>query len=258
MGAQVDVGMVERVREILEKAAEDKSIKALVLRVNTPGGTVTSSDMIYHEITEFKKKNKLKVYALVMDLAASGGYYIAQSADTIIAHPTSLIGSIGVIVVKVNLAGLMDKVGVSWEVVKSGDKKDFLSPFRPLTDEERKLFQETIDAYHARFLNTISRSRPVLRRDQLEILADGRVFTAEKAKEHKLIDRVGYLDEAREFIKEELGIKEFSLITYHRSGEYKTNIYSGPTGPQNINLFNMNLNLLPDTPEPHFMYLWMP
>jgi len=197
-GFPINKGMVETIREILMKAEEDDDIKALLLRINSPGGTVTSSDIIYHDIMAFKEKMKIKVYVSIVDLAASGGYYIAMSGDTIMAHPTSLTGSIGVIAVKVNVAGLMDKIGVDWEVVKSGDKKDFLSPLRPLTEEERKLFQQTIDSFHKRFVGTIVKNRPGLELEAVQTLADGRIYNSEQALEAKLIDKIGYLNDTLE------------------------------------------------------------
>ncbi|QPJ63250.1 MAG: signal peptide peptidase SppA [Candidatus Nitronauta litoralis] len=258
MGSQSDVGMVERVRETLQKATEEEDIQALVLKINTPGGTVTSSDIIYHELKRFKEDRKIPVYAWVVDLAASGGYYIAQAADKILAHPTSITGSIGVITVKVNLQGLMDKVGVDWEVIKSGEKKDFLSPFRAITAEERKLFQETIDHFYKRFVKIIAENRKNLTEDQVKSLADGQVFSSEKALNNNLIDQIAYRDEAIELIKKDLGVDKIKLVTYRRSGEYKSNLYSSISGQPVINLVNLNLNFLPENPGPHFFYLWMP
>lgn len=258
LGVEMDVGLVDRVRETLKKAEKDNDVKALILRINTPGGTVTSSDIIYHEIKTFKERKKIKVYAVVMDLAASGGYYVAQAADRIIVHPTSLTGSIGVIALKMNLSGLMDKVGVDFEVVKSGDHKDFLSPFRPLTKDERRIFQETIDNLHQRFVSTIEENRKQLNRDQIKKLADGRIYTSQQALDAKLIDQIAYMDEAEEFIKKDLGLDEMRLVIYHRAGQYKSNIYSSPPVPPSINFNFVNLNFIPETPGPNFMYLWMP
>ena len=163
VGFQSETGMVDRIREILKKAENDKKIKGILLRINSPGGTVTSSDIIYHEIKSFKERYNVKVYVSVVDVAESGGYYIAMAGDSIMAHPTSLVGSIGVLALKINLEGLMGKVGVEWEVVKSSEKKDFMSPFRPLTKEERTLFQETIDSYYNRFVDVV-----VLNRSRLD------------------------------------------------------------------------------------------
>ena len=258
LGAQTDIGMVDRVRETLKKAEKDNDVRALILRINTPGGTVTSSDIIYHEVKAFKERKKVKVYAVVMDLAASGGYYVAQAADRIIVHPTSLTGSIGVIAIKANLSGLMEKVGVDFEVVKSGDHKDFLSPFRSLTKDERLMFQETIDNLHQRFVSTIENNRKQLNRNEIQKLADGRIYTSQQALDAKLIDQIAYMDEAEEFIKKDLGLDEIRLVIYHRAGQYKSNIYSSPPVPPSVNFNFVNLNFIPETPGTNFMYLWMP
>ncbi len=257
LGVETQLGMVDRVREILKKAEQDDDIKALMLRINSPGGTVTASDIIYHEIKAFKQRKNIKVYAVVMDLAASGGYYIAQAADRIFVHPTSLTGSIGVIALKMNVKGLMDKIGVDFEVVKSGDHKDFLSPFRPLTEDERIVFQETIDSLHQRFISTIEKNRKQLSRDEINELADGRIYTSEQALKAKLVDQIAYLDEAEDFIQKDLGLDALRMVMYYRSGQYKSNIYSS-THPPSINFNWINLNFVPDTPELNFMYLWMP
>jgi protease-4 len=257
-GFPIKKGMVETVREVLMKAEKDDKIKALLLRINSPGGTVTSSDIIYHEIMSFKEKRKLKVYVSIVDLAASGGYYIAMAGDTLMAHPTSLTGSIGVIAVKANVSGLMEKIGVGWEVVKSGDKKDFLSPLRALTAEEKILFQNTIDNFHNRFVGTIVKNRPGLDLETVRKLADGRVYNSDQALDAKLIDAIGYLDDTLERMNKELGMKDPKVITYHRPGEYKSNLYSSLPNSPTINLLNIDLGLNLDRTSPHFMYLWMP
>ncbi len=257
-GHPIQVGMVEKVREILTKAEQDKRIKALLVRVNSPGGTVTSSDIIYHEIQAYKERTNTRVYVSILDMAASGGYYIAMAGDKIVGHPTSLTGSIGVIAFKVNLEGLLDKVGVDWEVVKSADKKDFLSPLRRLTVEERKLFQSTINSYHERFLEIIAENRPGLDLKAVRTLADGRVFTADKALEAQLIDSIGYMDQTLDTINVEMGLADPKVVTYHRPGEYKSNLYSSMPASPTINMINIDLGLNLETTSPHFMYLWMP
>lgn len=257
-GAERDTGMVDRVREALKKAEKDDDIKAVLLRINSPGGTVTSSDIIYNELRSFKRKRKIKVYAALMDLATSGGYYIAVAADHITAHPTSIIGSIGVIALKVNLQGLMQKIGVDWEVVKSGDKKDFLSPFRPFTEKERQLFQENIDSFHRRFVGVVAENRPGLTLAAVRLLADGRIFSAGQALDNRLIDDIGYLDDVLAQIKKDLHDTRIKVITYYRSGEYKSNVYSSVNGAPTINMVNIDLSSIALTNSPQFMYLWMP
>ena len=257
-GATTALGMVEEVREILSKAEKDQDIKALLIKMNSPGGTVTSSDIIFHELISYKKKHSIPVYIHIMDIAASCGYYIALAGDQIIAHPTSLIGSIGVIALKLNLKNLMDKVGVDWEVIKSGDKKDFMSPFRSLTDEERKLFQNTIDHFHARFVNIISENRTQLNLDQVRGLADGRVFTSKQAMNLNLIDKIGYISDTVKTIKLKLKTPDLKIITYHRQGDYKSNLYSISPQSPTFNMINVNLGLDKGKLSPHFLYLWMP
>ena len=208
-GSTVGLGMVEKIRSIVEKAEKDEEIKALLIKMNSPGGTVTASDIIFHLLKTYKENRKVRIYIQVMDLAASGGYYIALAGDEIIAHPTSLIGSIGVIALKVNLQELMTKVGVSWEIVKSGDKKDFMSPFRPLTKEERALFQETIDRYYDRFVDLVVLNRDGLNVKEVRALADGRVYNAHQALNNHLVDSIGYL---KELIEHPIHVIEYCIF----------------------------------------------
>lgn len=249
-----EVGDVARIKEELEKAAQDKHIKALILRVNSPGGTVTACDIIHQEIMRYKKKHNIFVTASLMDVAASGGYYIATAADRITAHPTTITGSIGVIVTKLNVKGLMDKIGVQEESIKSGDKKDILSPFRGSTHEERNLVQEIVDSLYQKFLDVIEQGRPAISRSELKTIADGRVFTAQQALNAKLIDEISYLDDAVEMIKKQAGLTEARLITYRRPSTYKNNIYSQAT----IQLLNIDGEGFNGYFPVQFMYLWNP
>lgn len=255
-GFQSKTGMVDRIREIFKKAERDGDIKAILLRINSPGGTVTSSDIIYHEIKSFKERHKIKVYVSVVDIAASGGYYVAMAGDTIMMHPTSLTGSIGVLAMKVNVQGLMGKVGVEWEIVKSAEKKDFMSPFRSLSAEERKLFQETIDRYYDRFVDIVTLNRPQLDREAVKVLADGRIFDAGQALESHLTDSIGYLQDTVELIRSDLGHFNLPVVTYSRPGDYKSNIYSSQDAPNQINLINLDMGLDLNQLSPQFMYLW--
>tara|TARA_B100000686_G_scaffold350332_1_gene446022 strand:- start:326 stop:1306 length:981 start_codon:yes stop_codon:yes gene_type:complete len=257
-GNTIHLGMVEQVRSVIEKAEKDKSIKALLVKINSPGGTVTASDIIFNLFKEYKERNKVKIYVQVMDLAASGGYYIAISGDEIIAHPTSLIGSIGVIALKVNLKDLMTKIGVDWEIVKSGDKKDFMSPFRPFTKEERELFQITIDKFHKRFVTNIVNNRKGLNLSQVKVLADGRIFDAQEAKKFNLIDHISYLNGTVKKIKTDLKNLDLKLITYHRNEKFQGNIYSKLENPNIFKMINPYLNLNPNSLSPYFLYIWAP
>ena len=252
--------MVARINEELKMATKDKYIKAIVLRINSPGGTVTASDLMYHEIKQFKGKTGIKVIACIMDLGASGGYYVAVSADKIMAHPTTVTGSIGVIMLNVSIEGLLQKIGVKDASIKTGEHKDMGSPLKTMTDEDRQIFQGVLDTLYGKFLSVIAENRKDLTREKLEKLADGRIYTAQQALDYKLIDQIGYLDEAVSLAKTEAGITKARVVMYHRPGAYKNNVYSklNTTGHGTINLLNIDLKAFVKTGTPSFMYLWTP
>ena len=219
--------MVSTVREALQKAEKDRSMAGVILRIDSPGGTVTASDIIHHDISEFKKRTRLPVYACIMSTGTSGGYYVASAADMISAHPTAITGSIGVIMMKFNLEGLMGKIGVEEQTVKSGDKKDIMSPFRKATPDEVKLGQEIIDLLYGRFLDVVmARPGNSLTRDDLKKVADGRILTAGQALEARLIDRIGYLDDVITDLRKGVGDDKVKVVTYYRPGNYKGSIYA--------------------------------
>ncbi len=259
LGIETSPNLTARIKEELTLASSDDRVKAVVLRINTPGGSVTTCDIISHEIKEFKKKRKVPVVAELMDVAASGGYYIAASADRIIAHPTTVTGSIGVIAYNINASGLMEKIGVTDQTVKSGPRKDIGSPLRPMTEEERKILLSVINGMYDRFLDVILEGRKDLNREDLTRIADGRVYSAPQALDLKLIDSIGYLDDAIGEAKKEAGIKEARIITYSAPRSYRNNIYSGP-GPVSQPGLNI-INLDPGFSKRFglsFMYVWMP
>ena len=255
-----DASIVARIREELKKAATDKRIKGLILRVDSPGGTVTSSDIIYREIKRFREKKGLPVITCIMELAASGGYYVSLASDAIIAHPTSVTGSIGVIALKFNAKGLMEKIGIEDETIKAGDKKDLWSPFRPSTEEEREIMQNMLDDFHGKFMDVVAEGRKELTREQIKVLADGRIYSAEQALKEKLIDGIGYLDDVIELVKKKAGVDKAKVIIYHRPYRYKNNIYSRMPNSdfKNINLVNLDFGGLLDDMGLRFMYLWLP
>ncbi|MCF6150085.1 MAG: signal peptide peptidase SppA [Candidatus Kuenenia sp.] len=254
------VDMVARIKEELIHAKGDKDVKAVLLRINSPGGAVTASDMIYHEIMQFKKETNKIVVACIMDLGASGGYYVAASADKIIAHPTTVTGSIGVIMLNLSVEGLLQKVGITDTSIKTGEHKDMGSPLKMMTEEERKIFLEILNAMYERFLFVIEENRDGLSAEKIRALADGRIYSAQQALENGLIDRIGYLDDAISIAKKESGLEEARVILYHRPGDYKNNIYSqlGNSGIGAINLLNVDLKTFIHSGAPSFMYLWMP
>lgn len=252
--------MVARMKEELSLAAKDKKVKALVVRINSPGGTVTASDILYHELRAFREKRNLPIVASIMDVGASGGYYVAMAADKITAHPSSVTGSLGVIMLTVNAQGLLEKIGVQATAVTSGPKKDMGSPFRAMTEEERRIFQGVIDSFYDRFLTVVREGRRNLTAEQVRSLADGRIYSGEQAQQLGLVDRVGYLDDAIELARQEAGLKEARIVTYRRPGEYRANIYARLFGGGGgwPSLAHLDLLSLLRGGTPQFMYLWMP
>jgi protease-4 len=254
-------GMLATFKEELTRASKDEKIKALVLRVNSPGGTVTASDILYHELKTFKAARRIPVVVSMMDVAASGGYYLAMAADSILVHPSTVTGSIGVIMLTVNARGLLEKVGVEANAITSGPRKDMGSPFRVMTSEEKEIFQGVIDSFYQRFLTVVQEGRPNLSLEQIKKLADGRIYSGEQAKVAGLVDDIGYLDEAIELAKKKAGVSEARVVTYRRPGEYQNNIYSRALtsgAPAWSSLANFDLLSMVRGGTPQFMYLWMP
>jgi len=201
----------EDVIEELKTFSKDSSIKAIVLRINSPGGAVTPSQEIYDEIIKLRKDKK--VIASLGTVAASGGYYIASSADKIVANPGTLTGSIGVIMEIPNFEGLMKKIGVERRVIKSGKHKDMSSVFKSMTEEEREILQSVLDDVHEQFIKAVSDGRGIEYK-KVKDLADGRIFTGKKAKEIGLIDVLGNLEDAVRLAGQLGGIKgEPQIVT---------------------------------------------
>lgn len=242
-------GLIAQVRESLDRARRDTKVKAVVLRINSPGGGVTASDILYHELKKFKQETGVKLVAHIMDVGASGAYYAALAADAVTAQPTSVTGSIGVIMYRVDATGLMQKVGIQAVEIASADKKGLGSPFRPVSDEERRIFQGFIDSLYGRFTGLIAEERRMTP-DAVKKMADGRIFTSREAQAGGLIDGIGYLEDAIELAKKKAGVLEATVVTYYRPGEYRSNIYS-------MSLINIDLGDLAD-PGAKFLYLWWP
>lgn len=252
------VPMLVRIREELKKAEEDPQVRALLVRVNSPGGTVTASDIMYREIESWKQRTRRPVVAVLMDVAASGGYYVALAADTIVAHPTTVTGSIGVIMISVNAEGLMQKLGVAATAIKSADHKDMGSPFRALTAEERGIFQAIINDMQRQFVAKVVAHRK-LSPETAQKLADGRVYTAEQALAHKLVDRIGYMSDAVALAKRAIGVEDARVIVYHRPRQYRATYYArsedAPVASADAALSGM-VSLAASGPR--FLYLWWP
>ena len=253
--------MVQTVVAQLRKAEKDKDIKAVILEIDSPGGSVTASDMLYHEIAQFRQRSGVKLAAVMMGVAASGGYYIALPADQIWAHPTSITGSIGVIFLRPNVSGLMGKIGLDVEVDKSGKNKDMGSPFRKATVEEQRIVQGLIDGLAERFLTLVASHRKLSDETRASI-SSARIYAADDALRLGLVDQIGYLDETIKQTARMSGLPQNpKVVVYRRSEVADDNVYnthsSRPSMPE-INL--VDLGLTESLPPLHsgFYYLWLP
>jgi protease-4 len=250
--------VVAKVYERLERAASDPEVKAVLLRLDTPGGEVTASDIVYHEVLKFKERTGKPVVGLMMSVAASGGYYIASACDYLVANPTTLTGSIGVISIFPNIESLMGKVGVKVNVIKSGPEKDAGSPFRDMTAEEKKIFQDIIDEYYGGFLAVVEKGRKgKVAAEELRTIADGRVYTAPQALKLGLIDAVGYFDDAFAKVRALASLKDAKVVAYTYFPKTKTNVYAtqlGSLSPLEARAFEALVGTL----KTGFYYLWLP
>jgi protease IV len=198
----------------IRQAREDRHVKAVVLRVDSPGGTVSGSDQIWREIDTLKRAKKPVVVSMG-GMAASGGYYVSAPADYIFAEPTTLTGSIGVIMEIPQLSGLLEKVGVGFETITTGPWKDSGSMFRPMSAEEKKRWREMIDDSYQRFVRIVAQGRKLKRQDATD-LADGSVYTAHEALDKKLVDELGYLDDAIRAAQSRAKLESVRVVKYHK------------------------------------------
>lgn len=205
--------MFVTLKKDLDAARKRKAIKAVLLEINSPGGEVTASDVIYHQIKKMSEETGKPVVALIGTMGASGAYYVACAAEKIMAHPTSIIGSIGVLMQAMNVQQLAEKIGFKAVTLKS-DKtpmKDVLSPFKEMTVEEKAMLLEIINSIYNRFIEIVATSRKL---DQAAVikLADGGIYNAERAKEAGLIDAIGYREDAMAEACKLAGIKSAALV----------------------------------------------
>lgn len=253
---------VSVLKEKLDKAANDKEVRAVVLRINSPGGGVTASDLMYRLVRSFREQTGKPVVAYLMDLGTSGAYYLACAAERIYAHPTSVTGSIGVIMVAPDLSGTMQKIGLRANVIKSGELKDAGSPLREMTERDRAVFQQMIQEMYERFLGVVAESRPGLDPQKLRALADGRVYLAEEARRHGLVDEVGTIDDAIRAARQAAGLEQRKIVVvqYARPVSHRPNVYAQVPGDpvRSINLIHVDLPEWLTGSGPQFLYLWTP
>ncbi len=253
--------MVQEIVSQLRLAEKDDDIKAILLKIDSPGGSVIASDILYNEIVEFKNRTGIKVVVAMMGVAASGGYYISLPADVIVAHPATITGSIGVIFYRPKVTGLMRKIGVDVEVNKSGINKDMASPFRKATEEEEKILQSLTDQLGQLFIDKLVHHRK-LDQNQLAEISTARIFLANEALELGLVDKVGYIGSAVEEAKKIAGLSEDAKIIVYRRTEYPDdNLYNTSTTRlegRGISLISLDFLGAMTGLQTGFYYLWAP
>ncbi len=235
--------------EELKRYEDNASVKAILIRINSPGGAVVPSQEVYEAIKKIKEKTGKKIIVSMGTVAASGGYYIASASDRIVANPGTLTGSIGVIMELMNVGGLLKKAGLESVVIKSGARKDVGSPFRAMTKAEKAYLQEVMDDVHSQFIEAVAKGRG-LKKEAVIALADGRVFTGRQAIKYKLVDELGDLDDAVHVAGKMAGIKgEPRVIEAKKKFSIFDLLKSEFLG--NAKLFGFNQNNIPG-----LNYLW--
>lgn len=236
----------------IRDAADDKNVKAIVLDINSPGGTVASVQNIYGELLKAKENGK-KIVALFRDVAASGGFYIAMAADKIVAEPGTITGSVGVIMQTSNVEGLFDKIGVKVIPITSGKYKDMGSAYRPMTDAEKAILQDMVNDTYTQFFAAVKAGRPDVTPENLTEYTDGRVFTGQRAFNLGFIDKLGGEEEARLLAGELAGLKDPKIINQRPSDGLKELIFSFGSSMENQSLAKQLQSLA----TPSVSYLWV-
>lgn len=245
-------------RERLAAAGRDPCVRAVVVRINSPGGGVTASDIMWHDLRDFRSRTNRPVIACLMDVGAGGAYYLATAADQIVAHPTTITGGVGVVLNIYNLADAMAQQNIVATPVKSGDNIDLGSPIKGLDAPKRLLLQTMADEFHARFRDAVIVARQ-LPTPIDQNMFDGRVFTARQALDLRLIDSIGYLDDAIAMARQAGGAPQASVVLYHRTTDRAYTPYAiTPNSPLQTGLFPFSIPGLERARLPTFLYLWQP
>ena len=238
--------MVESTLSQIRAATIDSEVKAILLEVDSPGGSVTPSDEIYAALEQFKVEGEGRmIMVFIRDLGASGAYYAAMAGDYIMAEPTAIVGSVGVIMQTLNMKGLGEKIGLSAVTIASGENKDMLNPFEEVDPRHVEMLQELVDGMQERFASIVEDSRGFENRD----LLDGRIFSAPQALENNFIDGIGYLQDAIDKLTFLLDVEEIYLVRYYEQRSFFEMLMTSKL-PQLPNLATME--------SPRFLYQWKP
>ena len=241
---------IEVILRQIRAARNDPKVRAILLDMDSPGGDMTASDEIYKALNDFKKSSDgRKVVTCIGNLGASGGYYVSLPSDWIVAEPTALVGSIGVILQTLNWKGLSERVGITDTTIKSGTNKDLLNPFHDVAPEQRALLQEVVDSLYQRFFGLVQTARGIDSSNLLAI-ADGRIFTADVALKHRLVDQVGYWEDAVAKVTELLGQTSVKVIRYESKPGFLEMLSQVR--------FPLNPSSWASATTPRLLYLWKP
>ena len=241
----------------IDLAAEDPTVKAIVLEVDSPGGTVPETAEIHRKIVELQQHYDKPIYVSMGSMAASGGYYVSAPADKIFAESSTLTGSIGVIMESINIAGLAEKYGIEFNTIKSGEYKDIMSPSREMTEEEHEIMQSMIDEMYDEFVEIIVDGRD-LTESQVRDIGDGRIYTGNQAKENGLVDEVGTFDDTLHQLMEDYDLDDAQVIQYDNSMGYFTSLFMGVQGfmKGNSDEIDTIMALLRESDKPRAMYIY--
>ena len=245
-------------REKLDCIAANRCYRGVVLRINSPGGGVTASDIMRRDLLALKAQTGLPIVACLLDIGAGGAYYLATAADQIVAHPTAVTGGIGVILNLYNLQDAMAQFNIVGVPVKSGDHIDMGSPIRPQGDDVRQMLQTMADEFHQRFRAAVERARPGHDPMHPEDF-DGRVFTANQALQRNLIDSIGYLDDAVAIVRQASGRPAARVVLLHRRLDRARSPYAiTPNVPLQGTALPLSMPGFERSRLPTFLYLWEP
>lgn len=253
----IDESQADEVYRQLKAAREDGAVKGVILRVNSPGGTISASDRIYREIVNFRNEQGLPVIAFMQGMAASGGYYACAACDEILAEPTAITGSIGVIMSHFVFQELLEnKLGIQPVYVTKGQKKDWPSFFRKPSDEELAYLDERLlEPAYQRFIRVVKEGRSkVLGDEEVRKLADGSIFVGEEAVKVELIDKTGYLDDAIATVKTRVGIDKAQVIEYRKPLSVMDLLMT--QGRAKTSLLHLDSAKLFELGTPQVLYLW--
>jgi protease-4 len=254
VGGILDGQQAEEVYQQIRTARRDRTVKGIIVQVNSPGGTISASDRIHREIRDYRREEGQPAVAFMQGVAASGGYYASVACDEIVAEPTALTGSIGVIMAHFVFEDLLEnKLGIQPVFMTMGQKKDWPSSFRMPTEEERSYIQDRLlEPAYNRFVDVVKEGRQrALTPDEVEKLADGSIFVADKALEVKLIDKIGYLDDAIARVKAKAGIEKAQVVEYHRPFSFASLLSA-----KGVSIPRLDRTKLFELSTPQVLYLW--